>query len=147
MTNIPLEIIQLQPDGFHTLIQIRLLDKTFKMVVDTGASKTVFDKTTLLGAGVIESQLQRTNVLSSGLGTNGMESYFVHIPLATIGDWQIKNFDFAVLDLSSINYAYHQMKLEPIVGVLGGDILHAYSAVINYRTATLKLNNRKRKVR
>ena len=146
MTKIPLEIIQLQPDGFHTLVEIQLLDKTFKMVVDTGASKTVLDKTTLLESGIAESQLNLTDVLSTGLGTNAMESFFVHIPLVKIGDWQIKKFDFAVLDLSSINYAYRKMNLEPVIGVLGGDILHTYGAVINYKTATLQLTNRRRKL-
>ncbi len=145
MTKIPLEIIQLQPDGFHTLIEIKLLDKTFKMVVDTGASKTVLDKTTLLDAGITEAQLNLTDVLSTGLGTNAMESFFVHIPELKIGDWHIKKFDFAVLDLSSINYAYRKMNLEPVVGVLGGDILQAYGAIINYKTATLQLTNRKRR--
>lgn len=146
MTKIPLEIIQLQPDGFHTLVKIQLLNKTFKMVVDTGASKTVLDKTTLLESGIAESQLNLTDVLSTGLGTNAMESFFVHIPSVKIGEWQIKKFDFAVLDLSSINYAYRKMNLEPVIGVLGGDILHTYGAVINYKTATLQLTNRKRKL-
>ncbi|MCL7987857.1 retroviral-like aspartic protease family protein [Sphingobacterium sp. lm-10] len=144
MTKIPLEIIRLQPDGFHILVEIKLLQKTFKMVVDTGASKTVLDKETLLASGIDAAALQGTNVLSTGLGTNNMQSFFVHIPEANISDWYIKNFDFAVLDLSSINAAYRQMRLQPVVGVLGGDILHTYGAVIDYRKATLQLNNRKR---
>lgn len=144
MTKIPLEIIALQPDGFHVLVEVQLLERTFKMVVDTGASKTVLDKATLLASGIAESALQSTNVLSSGLGTNAMESYFVHIPSMRMLNWEINTYDFAVLDLSSINYAYRQMEIEPIVGVLGGDILQAYGAVINYKTRTMQLTNRKR---
>lgn len=143
MVNIPLEIIELQSDGFHLLIDVELFDKSFKMVLDTGASKTVLDKTTLLNAGIEESTLVSSNILSSGLGTNNMESYFTTIPYIKIADWEVKNFSTAVLDLSTINFAYEQMNFSPVVGVLGGDILKTYGAVINYKTNTLRLNTRK----
>ena len=145
MTKIPLETIRLQPDGFHILVEIELLRTKFNMVVDTGASKTVLDKETLLASGIDPATLQNTDVLSTGLGTNTMESFFVHIPELRINDWHIKNYDFAVLDLSSINNAYRQMKLQPVVGVLGGDILQAYGAVIDYKKSIMQLNNRKRR--
>lgn len=144
MIKIPLEIIELQSDGFHILVDVQLFDTCFKMVVDTGASKTVLDKTTLLHAGIDESTLESSNVLSSGLGTNNMESYFTTLPYMRMGDWHIKNFSTAVLDLSTINFAYEQMNLSPVVGVLGGDILKTYGAIINYKNNTLSLNTRKR---
>ncbi|MCW3119561.1 MAG: hypothetical protein JWM28_3643, partial [Chitinophagaceae bacterium] len=45
---IPLEILNLHEDGFHLLVEVVVYGKPFKAVVDTGASKTVFDKTILL---------------------------------------------------------------------------------------------------
>ena len=142
MTKIPLEIIQLQPDGFHTLVEIQLLNKTFKMVVDTGASKTVLDRTTLLEAGIDEQKLIETSILSSGLGTNEMQSAIFILPYLRIGDWECKKFEVAVLDLSTINFAYSQINADPVVGVIGGDILNKYGAVINYKKKTLQLNER-----
>lgn len=144
MLKIPLSIIELQGDGFHLLIRVELFDRSFHMVVDTGASKTVFDKGTLVESGVAETDLLHTQILSSGLGTTNMESFSTTIPHFALGDWSIKGFDAAVLDLSTINFAYQQMDLPPVVGVLGGDILHTYGAIINYKTATLYLNTRKR---
>lgn len=143
MHKIPFERINLQADGYHIITEVRLFDKTFKLVIDTGASKTVLDKTTLLESGIAEDNFENTDILSTGLGTNSMESFMLTIPEIKLHDWNIKNFTVAVLDLSSINFAYNQIGLEPVIGVLGGDILQQYGAIIDYKKQTLTLNQRK----
>lgn len=145
MQKIPLEILELQGDGYHLLVQVELFDKPFKMVLDTGASKTVLDKNTLLNSGISEDEFLKTDILSTGLGTNSMQSFILEIPLFRVNDWQVKNFQTAVLDLSSINFAYEQMNFEPVVGVIGGDILRPFGAKIDYSSEILTLRSRKRK--
>ncbi|TJZ61375.1 clan AA aspartic protease [Sphingobacterium olei] len=139
---IPLEILSLEGDGIHIIIDVEIFDKPFKMVVDTGASKTVLDKTTLLNAGIEESKFQNTNILSTGLGITNMESFILDLPLFRINAWSTKKLQVAVLDLSSINYAYQQMNFAPVIGVLGGDILLRHGALIDYRKFTLRLRSR-----
>ncbi|RZF62747.1 retropepsin-like aspartic protease [Sphingobacterium corticibacterium] len=143
MQKIPLEILELQGDGYHILIDVCLFDQPFKMVLDTGASKTVLDKTTLLQSGIPEEKIENTNIISTGLGTNSMESFILELPTFAIGNWKIKKFITAVLDLSAVNYAYQQMNLPPVIGVLGGDILFSYAARIDYRKQLLILRDRK----
>jgi len=143
MQKIPLEILELQGDGYHILIDVCLFDQPFKMVLDTGASKTVLDKTTLLQSGIPEEKIENTNIISTGLGTNSMESFILELPTLAIGNWKIKKFITAVLDLSAVNYAYEQMNLPPVIGVLGGDILFSYAARIDYRKQLLILRDRK----
>ena len=146
MQKIPLEILELQGDGYHVLIDVYLFDQSFKMVLDTGASKTVLDKTTLLASGIPEEKILNTNIVSTGLGTNYMESFILELPSLGIGNWKVKKFLTAVLDLSAVNFAYQQMNLPPVIGVLGGDILVPYAARIDYQKQTLTLRERKRKV-
>lgn len=143
MQVIPLEIIDLQGDGYHLLVDVILFDQNFKMVLDTGASKTVLDKETLLNSGIPQEKILETDILSTGLGTNDMESFITDLPLFSMANWSTQHLSVAVLDLSSINYAYEQMGLPAIVGVLGGDILYGYGAQINYKKQTLILNERK----
>ncbi|MGN0019429.1 MAG: retropepsin-like aspartic protease [Sphingobacterium hotanense] len=143
MYKIPFEVIGLQADGFHIITKTTIYDKTFKIVIDTGASKTVLDKQTLLSSGLAEDNFQNTDILSTGLGTNTMESFMLSIPELKLHDWSVKNFTVAVLDLSSINYAYTQIGIDPVIGVLGGDILKAYGAIIDYKKNELRLNQRK----
>lgn len=145
MKIIPFEILTLQKEGYHLILHIELLDKKFKMVLDTGASKTVLDRNTLVEAGIDEKTLIETSILSSGLGTNEMQSAIYILPYLKIGDWTCQKVEVAVLDLSSINYAYEQINAEPVVGVLGGDILYSYGAIINYKKRTLQLNERSKK--
>src|SRR5690606_28636594 len=143
MQKIPFEILELHGDGYHILIDVCLFDKPFKMVLDTGASKTVLDKTTLLQSGIPEEKIMNTNIISTGLGTNSMESFILELPKFEIGMCKIKKFVTAVVDLSTVNYAYEQMNFQPDIGVLGGDILFSYAARIDYQKRVLTLRDRK----
>ncbi|MXV53121.1 clan AA aspartic protease [Pedobacter sp. HMF7647] len=138
MTEIPLQILNLQDDGFHLLLDITAFGQTFKTVLDTGASRTVLDKS-MVSMLVQEHLLLSTDRLSTGLGTNEMESFKVTIPNFHIGALIIPDFEAAVIDLSAINYAYQKLDLDPVLGVIGGDLLMKYGAVINYTNLSLKL--------
>lgn len=135
---VPLELINLHDDGFHLLVEIVIFGKKFNAVLDTGASKTVLDKTTIEKYITTEELLQ-SEKLSTGLGTSSMESYTFVLPCLKIGRLQLKQFEAAVLDLSTISTAYETLNLPPVIGVLGGDILYRYRAVINYEKLVLKL--------
>jgi hypothetical protein len=145
--SVPLRIIDLHDDGFHPLVETTLFGKTFIMVLDTGASKTAFDQTTLTEANETMNILA-SEKLSTGLGTNTMESFTAMVSDMYIGELAITEFEAAVLDLSTINIAYSQMGYPKVLGVLGGDILMKYKAVIDYGKGLLKLKtgtrNRKR---
>jgi len=146
MHKIPLEILPLQEEGCHLLAEARLFGQPFRLVLDTGASKTVLDKATLLRSGIPEDSFRTTDILSTGLGTNSMQSFVLEIPEVGIGGWCVRNFSAAVLDLSSINHAYAQMGIAPVIGVLGGDILRRYGARIDYQKLLLTLRSRPLKV-
>lgn len=135
---VPLELINLHDDGFHLLVKVVIFGKKFNAVLDTGASKTVLDKTTIEKYISTEKLLQ-SEKLSTGLGTNSMESYTFVIPSLKIGKLKLKQFEAAVLDLSTISTAYETLNLPPVIGVLGGDILFRHGAVINYEKLVLKL--------
>lgn len=135
---IPLQIIDLHEDGFHPLLNIKVFGKPFTVVLDTGASKTAFDKTMLFQA-YEHAIVTMSDRLSTGLGTNNMESSTAIITDMYIGKLLIDEFEVAVLDLSTINIAYGQLGHPEVLGVLGGDILMKYKAVIDYGKKMLLL--------
>jgi hypothetical protein len=128
---VPLQIIDLHGDVFHPLLDIIIANKNFKVVLDTGASRTAFDHSTLLhsnqGANIIASER-----LSTGLGTNTMESATAVIENIWIGDLLIAEMEVAVLDLSTINIAYRELGHPEVLGVLGSDVLMKYKAIIDF---------------
>ena len=135
---VPLQLINLQNDGFHLLVEVVVFGQPFNVVLDTGASKTVLDKTSVENH-IAAEDLLSSDKLSTGLGTNSMESFILHLPALHIGKLKIENFEAAILDLSSISLAYENLQLPPVIGVLGGDILQQYQAIIDYHKLQLKL--------
>jgi len=137
-TRVPLELVNLHEDGFHLLVEVVVFGRSFNVVLDTGASKTVFDKA-VIQEHMKDTDLMSSELLSTGLGTNSMESHTIILPVLKIGKLKLKNFKAAVLDLSTISHAYSSLNLPPVIGVLGGDILMHYKAIINYKKLHLKL--------
>jgi hypothetical protein len=137
--SIPLQIIDLEDDGFHPLVEVVVFGKPFLVVLDTGASKTAFDKSILQETNAAAIFME-TDKLSTGLGTSTMASFKLTLHDLHIGALHVPEFEVAVLDLSTINIAYAQLGKPLVLGVLGGDILVKYRAVIDYGKGLLTLN-------
>jgi len=86
-----------------------------------------------------ENELKNSGHLTTGLGTNNMQSFTTAITDFYIGKFHIPMMEVAVLDLSAINIAYQQLAITPVLGVLGGDVLVHYQAAINYETCRMVL--------
>jgi hypothetical protein len=142
MVVIPLQCITLEDSGFHLLVEVVVLGRRFPAVLDTGASKTVLDKTVISTLMEDPEALKQTSLLSTGLG-----SFMVELPSLHIGEWKIGKNNWAVLDLSMINHAYSQLDIPPVIGVIGGDLLYPYGATIDYRKSRLVLRQKKQKGR
>jgi len=86
-----------------------------------------------------EGELENSGHLTPGLGTNDMQSFTTSILDFYVGKFHIPILEVAVLDLSAINIAYQNLEIAPVLGVLGGDILMEYQAIINYPERKLVL--------
>ena len=137
---IPIKILKLD-DGFHLQISIQINNKPANVLIDTGASQTVFDKTRIANF-LREEKFELHDKLSTGLGTSDMKSHLVIIDEISLGKIKNKNYRSVVIDLSHVNVAYKQMKQKPIDGVLGSDILKKYKAVIDYGKRVLSLRTK-----
>lgn len=137
IVTVPLQIIDLHGDGYHPLVEVRINGSPYILVLDTGASKTAFDHNILEESGALIMASER---LSTGLGVTNMSSSMAVINDIQIGDLHISDFEVAVLDLSAINVAYRQLDHPEVLGVLGGDILVKYDAVIDYGRQTLSFH-------
>ncbi len=137
-TIIPIEIFPIEDDGFHLKVSVMINGRPANLILDTGASCSVFDEVKIADYVKPESIVEQER-LSSGLGTNTMESKKVEVGKFKIGAIEVDSYNAAVLDLTHINLSYEKLGLEPVVGVLGSDILVAYNAVIDYGEKVLEL--------
>lgn len=141
---IPLEIISIQGDGFHLMISVKMGRKKLNMLVDTGASRTVFDLTELLKKDP-NIELLDLDRLSTGLGSKSVPGKLVELKKLYLGGIVINDYPAIVLDLSHLNESYRELKLPSVQGVLGSDLMMEYSASINYRKKILTLKDNKTK--
>jgi hypothetical protein len=134
---LPFTVLPIDDVGYHIVIDAKINGKPVRLIVDTGASKTAFDLESLERLGE-ETELEANEELSAGLGTTSMQSYFLGIDLFELGDLKVEDYLAVALDLSNINVTYEQLGLEPIDGVLGGDLLMDYKAIVDYKKSCLK---------
>ena len=137
-TIIPFHVLLLDEEGAHLIVDAAINDVRIKLLIDTGASKTVFDRRRMRAL-MRGKRFRKNHALSVGLGTSRMKSHYVVLEKFCIGELVMENFQTVLLDLSIVNKSYTALGLSPIDGVLGGDILNKYGAEINYRKKQLML--------
>jgi predicted aspartyl protease len=144
ITIIPFKVLSLDEEGFHLMVKLHINRKVANLIIDTGASKTVLDKTKAEKY-VLNKNFALHNRLSSGLGTNTMESQTTVLKKIKLGEIEIENYTTVLLDLSHVNSSYEQLGLGQVDGVLGSDLLLKYNAIIDYEKKILKLKYSKSK--
>jgi predicted aspartyl protease len=140
MINIKLDIVPIEDDGYHLFISCLINGKTARLLVDTGASRTVFDAEPDKGLSFTEEEhnFEKVDKLSTGLGTNTMESHTVILSEFSIGETIFKDYIAVVLNIEHVNQSYKMLGFPEIDGVLGGDLLHELKAVIDYRKKQIR---------
>lgn len=134
--NVPIRILEIQGQGSHLLIDGRINGAAICLVVDTGASRTVFDHAFLAGL-IDEEDMVEAEEKSAGLGVNDMQSFIGQVKELRFGRLKLKDIAVVGIDLENIRDSYEMLGLPEIHGVLGGDILLEYQAVIDYGKARI----------
>ena len=144
ITKIPITILNIENEGFHLLINVKINNKKALLIIDTGASSTVFDKEKIKKFAA-EKEFISNDKLSTGLGTNSMKSEKTVLKKIIFGELELKKQPVLLLDLSHVNTSYESIGLKPIDGVLGSDLLLKYDAIIDYKKCELRLTNKTKK--
>lgn len=135
---IPINIINIEGDGFHLITEGMINNKPARFVVDTGASRTVFDKDRILNY-IDNPEFNEKEGISAGIGGTDLSSFIFNIEELSFGDLKINDYQAVAMDLSNVNDSYAMLKLPPVDGVLGGDLMKKYQAVINYKLKKMRL--------
>ena len=137
--SVPIRIIEIEQSGFHIAVTGFVNGNLANILIDTGASQTVFDKNRIELFSK-SSELEKADKLSKGLGTDSMEGYQFTINQFILGDLVIDNYEVVALDLMHIKASYHELNLSAIDLVLGGDFLNKYAAIIDFGRMELVLS-------
>lgn len=135
---IRIEIREIERRNYHLFINLKVNDKPCRLLIDTGASKTVFDSERVLQF-VKAEKIISNEIKSVGLGVTEMDTKLAKIKKIQTGKFRIGKMEVAVLPIAHVNTTYDQLQLPHIDGVLGSDFLMKYKAVIDYHRSVLKL--------
>jgi hypothetical protein len=134
--SVPLILISLQDDGFHLLVEIVVFGEKLFAVLDTGASRSVFDKALMekhINEITISDETQAATIFSTSTTLQGV------IPKLKIGALSLKNYTAVGLDLQAVSDTYLLLGHPPVAGIIGGDILTKFNAKIDYKKCMLRL--------
>ena len=139
ITKIPIEIIRIENEGYHLVIQGKINRKVSNLIIDTGASKSVFNSS-LSGIKKGESSyLNQTDLDTTSLLSDEIPSVSGIIKEFQVGSLRIYNYKVTFIDIDYINKLYHDSVGKTIAGLIGNDLLIKHQAIIDISNSTLVL--------
>ena len=135
---VPIQLLDIEGEGFHIMVRGMIHGKEASFLIDTGASRSVFDPKTIT-AFIEDIQFEKKEGMSAGVGSSDLESATFVIDRLGIGALEITDYEGVALDLENIHEMYGKLGLPHIDGIIGGDVLRRHKAVINYRSRKLRL--------
>jgi len=138
--SIPIEILKIKDelrDGFHILCRVHIRNKQFRMLIDTGSSITIFNIDKYKD--ISENSLEKNNQKLTSIGNKDIKSKYIIIEELKIDNIIINDYKTILINLDDINNHF-KSNGEPIIdGILGGDILFKYNAIIDYNKREMTL--------
>ncbi|QQX77820.1 MULTISPECIES: TIGR02281 family clan AA aspartic protease [Aequorivita] len=113
----------------HYLFSAKINGVSGNFILDTGASTSCVGFTDSAHFLLISEE---SIIKAAGAGAVNMETMLSRKNKFSIADWEIKNMDFVLFDLSHVNEALLQANEEAIHGIIGADFLKQHRAVIDY---------------
>ena len=135
---VPLQLLDIEGEGFHIMVKGMIHGKEAHFLIDTGASRSVFDPNTITDF-IDNVAFEKKEGMTAGVGSSDLESATFMIEVFSIGELEIHDYEAVALDLENIHEMYGKLGLPRIDGIIGGDLLKRYKSVINYKGKKLRL--------
>ncbi len=128
--------IRLRPSAVgHFHLSGKLGDKPVEILIDTGASSTVVDRSWAEANGLAMTSMAQQ---AAGVGTSSLALSMLAEHRLQLDGLDITS-DIVALDLTNVKAGLARANVTPPQIVLGVDVLRRHRAVIDYATATLWL--------
>ena len=136
---VPLQLLDIEGEGFHIMVKGTIHGKEANFLIDTGASRSVFDPNTI-SSFIDGLTFEKKEGMTAGVGSSDLESATFRIDAFSLGEMEIRDYEAVALDLENIHEMYAKLGLPHIDGIIGGDLLKKHKAVINYKSKKMRVN-------
>ena len=134
---LPFRLLDIEGDGFHVMIEGKINGMEARFLVDTGASRSVFDPQVITRF-VENPTFEKKLGITAGVGGSDLESSTFIIDSLSFGDIEIRHYEAVALDLENVHETYQKLGLPAIDGIIGGDLLYRLKATLNYRLRKIR---------
>lgn len=139
---IPLTEIKIE-NGSHLIASVWINGFIARMIIDTGATETIFDEKRILNYLNEEKTSEAVKTVngrvSSGIGVDTMKLGSTVLDKLQIGELRLYDYEATTMNLDSVARAYSNLKEKPVEGILGSDFLKKYEALIHYPASKMFL--------
>lgn len=137
---IPFTLLKLDDESYHPVIEAFVNGLLCNLIIDTGASRSVFDINYFNIPFVDKAHGKQ--IIPAGIIEGNIENKSGIIPEFIMGDFRADNLEAIFISLNHINKLYRQIENAPLIsGLLGSDFLVKYNALIDFNERVLKLRN------
>ncbi|WP_297095134.1 aspartyl protease family protein [uncultured Draconibacterium sp.] len=141
-TKIPIDIIELESSNYHLILPTQFEGReNAYWVIDTGASKSVFDQN--LADFIAHTEEGTEDLHAANMSEEPLKTSLGILKPLFFGKLKVDNMKVALMDMNHINELYQKVTDYKICGLLGSDFLLNYNAVIDYKRRVLKLSDQK----
>ena len=143
-TVLPIDIVTLGEDNsYHLFVSGTIDDRKYDLLIDTGASHTIFDAT-LIPEMPFDATV-RQEIQSAGIHAGELKSSIGNIKKFKLGDLMRENWTVVLIDLTHVNNLYQKFSDKRVAGLIGSDFLLKHKAIIDYKKRELVLRNIRKK--
>ena len=131
-----MEVVSLEEGTIHLLVQtVAEGAENYWWVVDTGASKSVVDRS--FASNFVHDE--SAGAMATGLGKELIETSNGMISDFQLGGIRFEPLQVAIVDLHHINDEYSKYSDKRIAGLLGSDFFFRERAIIDYEDRSISL--------
>ena len=143
-TIIPIDVVTLgDGNSYHLFVSGFINDQKYDLLIDTGASHTIFDATLI--PEIPPEEMEEHEILSTGIQAGELKSGIGRIKIFELGDLKRVDWTVVLINLTHVNDMYGKFTDKRVAGLIGSDFLLKHFAIIDYKKKTLLLRNIKQK--
>ena len=136
MQDICFQIVELEEQTYHPLVKAEFSGlEDHWWIVDTGASKSVFDE----ALNDYYTPDNKDSVMATGLGKEMVETNSGKLALFQLGGINFGSLKVALVDFRHINTEYAKFSDKRIVGLIGCDFLYGHKAILDFDKKVISL--------
>lgn len=121
----------------HIIFDCKVNKISSRFIIDTGASNSCIN---YLSAKKFNINFKKTNEKASSATDQINEIFYSNNNILEIEGLKKNNFEVILFDMNHINNSLREKGIKDVDGIIGGDILKEFNAVINYKKKKIILN-------